>query len=334
DAAGARPAGPALPARRWRPDEMRRVLVGHGRGEFVDRLRAGIAAGTTLGYLRPGDRLPSIREAAQAAGVDHRVVASAYRWLAAEGTVEVRNRHGVMVAAPPAPDLPELGETAEWLARVLEEACAHQVKVSQLPDLLRRWTASARLHCACVESCPDSLAALTHELKHQWGLDTYPVALARGTTPGHPGEGLAEALRGADLVVTTPFHAATIRAAAGALGKPLVVVHASEEMVAAVEEALRAGPLTAVVADAEYGERLRAVAGGERLRVVLADDGEAVAALDPAQPVLLTRAAQQRTAARLRLLVPVSPSLSPAAAGEIARVMVARNLAAERALAV
>ena len=87
-----------------------------------------------------------------------------------------------------------------------------------------------------------------------------------------------------------------------------------------------------MVADARYGERLRCLTGGERLRVVLADDADAVAALDPAEPVLMTRAAQQRVGRSLRLLAPVSPAFSASRAQELAAVLIQRNLRAQRAL--
>ena len=138
-------------------------------------------------------------------------------------------------------------------------------------------------------------------------------------------------MRAADVVVTTPFHAHAVHAVARTAGVPVVVLEADPEMVAQAEARLRAGALTAVVADARYGERLRCLTGGERLHVVLADDEAGLAALDPAQPVLMTRAAQQRVGRPLRLLVPVSPAFSTSRARELAAVLIRRNLRASRA---
>ncbi len=321
--------GAASQGRGWSAAEAKRVLLG-GAGEaaFAERLRNGIAAGLHLGRLRPGDRLPSIRDAALAAATDHRVVSSAYQRLSAEGLVEVKNRRGASVAALPASDPPELAEAAEWLARSLAEAFPLQLRVPQIPELVRRWTTSGEVRCACVESTEDDLAALSHELAHHWGLKTFPVRVPDGDAAGR--RALAEALRGVDLVVTTAFHAHAVRAVADALGKPLVIVGISPEVVDAVEARLRGGPLTAVVADPAYGERLRAVEGGERLRVVLAGDEAAVAALDPSEPVLLTGAAQRRIGRPLRMLVPPLHFVAPASAEAIARALVNANVEAAR----
>ncbi|MBV9108929.1 MAG: PAS domain S-box protein, partial [Gemmatimonadetes bacterium] len=179
-----RPAGEPAPSeaaadqrRPWSPNELRRVLMPAGRGEFAARLRAGIAAGVHTGHLRAGDRLPSIREAAQLSETDHRVVSSAYQRLAADGLVEVRNRRGVVIAPLPRPHGPELNETAEWLARVLEEASELQVRVPHLPDLVRRWTAAVPLHCLCVDATEDARLALSHEMSHQWGMQASAVSV-------------------------------------------------------------------------------------------------------------------------------------------------------------
>jgi len=324
----AAPAPSAQPHPSWSDTEMRRVLLG-GTGELAERMRAGIAAGLFLGRLRVGDRLPSIRDIARHTGEDHRCVSAAYRRLAGEGIVEIRNRHGVLVAAGgPAPEMPG-AETAEWLAGVIGEAARLQVKVTQLPDLVRRWTAEAPVRCLCVDGTEDGLAALQAEMHGQWGFEAQRF-LAGGAESSRR-DALAAAVRAADVVVTTPFHAHAVHAAARACSVPVVVLEADPEMVAAAEARLRMGALAAVVADARFGDRLRCLTGGERLRVVLADDDAALAALDPAQPVLMTRAAQARAGRPLRLLVPVSPAFSTSRARELAAVLIRRNLRASRA---
>lgn len=322
------PPPPAHVQPGWSEAEVRRVLLA-GTGELAERMRMGIAAGLFLGHLRVGDRLPSIRDVARHTGEDHRCVSAAYRRLAGEGVVEIRNRHGVLVAAGgEGPEMPS-AETAEWLAGVIGDAARLQVKVTQLPELVRRWTAEAPVRCLCVDGTEDGLAALQAEMHGQWGFDVQRF-LAGGTESTRR-DALAAAVRAADVVVTTPFHAHAVHAVARASGVPVVVLDADAEMVAAAEARLRAGSLTAVVADARHGDRLRCLTGGERLRVVLADDEAALDSLDPAQPVLMTRAAQQRVGRALRLLVPVSPAFSPSRARELAAVLIRRNLRAGRA---
>jgi len=320
-----RPAPGAAPAgERWTEAEMRRVLLeGATVGTLADRLRDGIAAGLHAGYLRAGDRLPSIRDAAQETGIDHRIVAGAYRRLATAGFVEVRYRKGVRVAAPPGECDPELGETAEWLAGVLEEAAGLQVRVPGLPDLVRRWTAATPLRCACVDATTDARVALCHEMEHQWGMHAVPVALR----PGADGRReLAEALRDADLVVTTHYHGHELAAACQAEGKPLVLARLSPDVVSAVEECVARRPLTALVADPAFGERLRALAGGAAITVVSASERAAVEELDLETPVLATLAAREQVSRKLRLLVPATHFVAPVSVRTLARLLVRANM--------
>jgi PAS domain S-box-containing protein len=326
-----RPADSQAEGRGWTEPEMRRVLLANATaGSLADRLRAGIAAGLHAGYLRPGDRLPSIRDAAQETSIDHRVVSAAYRRLAGAGLVEVRYRRGVRVAALPLEEEEtHLNETADWLAGVVDQAAALQVRVPGLPDLVRRWTQAVPIRCVCVEGTADGRAALCHELSSQWGMETIPVDPAAGAEARRE---LAQALREADLVVTTHYHVHELAATCAGLRKPLVLARLSPEVVQAVEECVQRGPLTAVVADPAYGERLRALAGGSDIRVVDATDRAAVDALDADTPVLLTLAAQQQVSRRLRLLVPPAHFLSPVSPRTVARLLVRANVSPQRML--
>lgn len=311
------------PRPRWPAAELRRVLFAEtAAGDVSDRLRTGIAAALDLGYLRPGDRLPGTREAATVSGIDHRVISAAYRRLAAEGLVEVRPRRGPVVAALAPADAEPLGETPEWLAGVLEGAAQLQVRLPSLSDLVRRWTQSVAVRCLCVDGTEDGRVALMHEMTAQWGMECTPAAPEeRGSQ-----RELAVAIRASDLVVTTHFSAGAVRALARSAGKPVVVAAARADLVEAMEDALRRGPLTAVVADAAFAERLRVVPHGDRLRVVVAGDAEQVEALGPEETVLLTLAAQQKVRRPLRLLAAPGHFIAPLDARALARVLIRANL--------
>jgi PAS domain-containing protein/DNA-binding transcriptional regulator YhcF (GntR family) len=326
-------AADARPAERDDADailsQCRAALAeGGAQGSVYERLRTWIASGLHLGHLRPGSRLPSIRQVADAAGAEHRAVAAAYRTLAAEGLVEVRNRQGAFVAGNWEPAPPALGETAEWLAGVLEGASGLRIRVPQLSDVVARWTTSARIRCACIESVEDERAALVAEMAGQWGMDAFAVAPDRVRADGR---GAPEALHGAELIVTTAFHATEAHAAGRALGVPVLVLAAGAEMVQAAEEVLARGPLTAVVADPAYAARLRFLRGSERLRVMLADDAAALSSIAPAECVLLTPAARQRLGSEApRMLVPLPSFVSRTPARIIASFLIQHNLAPAR----
>lgn len=63
--------------------------------QLADRIRAAIAEGS----LTPGDRLPSVREAADVAGVNVNTVRAVYARLESEGLVSSEQGRGTFVAA-------------------------------------------------------------------------------------------------------------------------------------------------------------------------------------------------------------------------------------------
>ena len=63
-----------------------------------EQIRAGVVAQVGTGELRPGDRLPTVRQLAQDLGVAPGTVARAYRELEETGHVDTRGRSGTFVA--------------------------------------------------------------------------------------------------------------------------------------------------------------------------------------------------------------------------------------------
>ncbi|HEX8696143.1 MAG TPA: winged helix-turn-helix domain-containing protein [Longimicrobium sp.] len=308
-------------------------------GGLADRLRDKILNQLHLGQLRPGDRLPSIRTLWREMGVDHRVVAQAYRTLEAEGLVEVRGRSGVYLAPQDQFGGELLAETARWLAGVLVEAWKRRMTISELPDLIRRCTVSVRLRCGCVESNLDQMTAYTTELEEQFGLEPVPIYISPYPLPRPDRSvefhGVEEQIRNVDLVVTTSYHARLVRKAAENVGIPAVVLTVNPEVVETIQRHLRERPLTVVAQEPVFGERMRAMYAEDapdRIRLVVAEDRAALGALDPDEPVLLTRAARERLGDEVQLpvLLPHSPTFSPHTARELLGVIIRLNVEASR----
>ncbi len=304
--------------------------------DLADQLRDRIVSALHTGHLHAGDRLPGIRELTRDTGVDHRVVARAYRLLEAEGLVEVRGRSGVYAAPQERLGTDMLAETARWMEGVLTEAWRRRITIPELPEMVRRCTQEVRIRCALVESTVDHLTILEAELRDDFGLDVYtvPVVANHVAESGVPVVAdLQNELREADLVVTTNYHAPTVRHAAEQFGKPVVVVTMHPDTAAIIEHRIRDQFLTVVCADPAFGERIRAMGkgNGDRVRVVLADDRRAVQQLDASTPVLLTRAAHDLLGDPVPpLLVPHLPAIAPDSARDLAAAIIRLNLAEEQ----
>ncbi|MDQ3605614.1 MAG: winged helix-turn-helix domain-containing protein [Gemmatimonadota bacterium] len=304
--------------------------------EFTNRLRDRFVVALHQGRLRAGDRLPSIRDLAREYDQDHRAVARAYRALEAEGLVEVRTRSGVYVARQERAGGEAQAEMARWMASVLTEGWKRRIPVSAIAERIRLGTTTAQLRCACVESTEDAMTAICSELRDEFGIDTLPVpkkiladlnADDESTFDRLPAE-----LSDADLIVASVFSAGPARQIADRLGKKLVVLAADPELMGMLEQRLHAAPLTVVCTDPAFGERMRSLydaAFRDRIRVVLTDDDQAVAAIDPTEPVFLTRAARtQLGELHLESFHASSPLFAAETARELSEIIIHANLEA------
>jgi DNA-binding transcriptional regulator YhcF (GntR family) len=305
---------------------------------LIDGLRDRLMSDLHMGNLQAGDRLPSIRQVARDSGVDHRAVARAYRSLEKEGLVEIRGRSGVRVAHGLAPEPDARKQPASengWLAEVLAESWLRSVPLSDLRRKLEARADASGLRCACVESNRDQMLAYCTEIGELSEMRMVPVYVDPGGTDAAELARLRRVLGEVDLVVTTQYHAATARAALNGGEPPLVVLRINPELADAVRRRLRGPGMTVVAATAEFGDRLRLMYGDviqrdDQLRLVLAADAAAVRRLDPAEPVLLTRAAREVLSDDLcfrPLVFPHSPTIAPESVLELAEQIVGLNTA-------
>jgi DNA-binding transcriptional regulator YhcF (GntR family) len=318
-------------------DPHLRAVLREPDTDVVSGLRDFITGSLHIGSLRCGDRLPSVRKTAAAFGVTAYAALQAYVALEEEGLVERRERSGIYVGEMERQPVRPLPETGTWLAQVLTEACEHQLKIPRLPELIRRWTAAMPVRCTCIESCVDLRVALCLELEQQFGMEATGASIRELRLPPRAGAAAwpAVSIADADLLVTTPYHAAEARRLAESLGKPLLIATLNPVTVSSAEQRLRSDHLTVVCVDPIFGERMRGLHGGiyrDRVRVVLVEDEAALAALDRAEPVLLTPAARQAMErCDFRLISPVSPSFSLDFARKTAEMLIRINLQAQRA---
>jgi DNA-binding transcriptional regulator YhcF (GntR family) len=304
--------------------------------QLCSMLRARIIAGIHSGQYDVGDRLPTYREIASEAGVDLRAVARAYAMLESEGLVEVRGRSGVFVAPQESIGGTVLAETSRWLSAVLREARLRRIRVPELPEFVRHCTQSTQVRCVCIDETEDQVSALCEELREEFGfhstgvrVDSLPPRSNRGA-----GKSVPEAIRRADLLVTSLYHVGVVAPLAERWQKPLIVIRLCPDAILRLREWTRDHELPVVHVDPAFPQRMRSILNGEadRIRPVLARDRRAVAALDRSKPALISPAARKALAD-----VPLPPSLidggiiSNDSAAELIDLLIRFNLEAVQA---
>lgn len=236
---------------------------------IVVTLRGRLIRGLRARTLEPGDRLPSARELVKEFGVDHRVILAAYRELASDGLIEIRERGGVYVrgsgaAAGNAAPLP-----AKWLADVFAEGLTRGIPAAELSDYLHRSLETLRLRAIVIGSTEDQAAGLARELHEDFGLN------ADGYAAAAFGDGSVHrtALRRADVFLATSGEMATGGQVSARFGKPLVTIDVRPDLVVGEWALLLRNPVWAVVATPEFGEMLKhlfaGVRGAENLHVLV-----------------------------------------------------------------
>ena len=142
----------------------------------LNKLRERIIAGLYLGYWRPGDRLPSIREIADSEGVDRKTAAAAYRRLQEEGLVRVRSRSGIYLTIPSLPDPPGPMERLyrRWLKHTYDGARALGLDTSAIQRFMQAVAEIERLRLPVLESSPELAQAIANELKDRLAVRAVP----------------------------------------------------------------------------------------------------------------------------------------------------------------
>ena len=299
--------------------------------ELTDQLRMQLLGALHVGSLRPGAKLPSIRETAERHCVDHRVAARAYMRLEDERLVQIRGRSGVYVADSSSAKISVLDDQARWLANVLTDGWARRVTFTELHNSIKRAT-SHRLRCVCVESTRDHLVAMSSELTADFGFTVKPICFdaVRAEVAKSDAQRIEAEIRSADVMITTAFHANAMRTIAETAGKPMIALCINPALRDEITRHIQTGPLRVVVADTQFLERgnlfLKQMKNGANVELVLAADYHPARHNDT--PVLFTKAAcRELGLPEFHLVSGDTPFISAQSAGEISELMMQLVLA-------
>jgi DNA-binding transcriptional regulator YhcF (GntR family) len=298
---------------------------------ITETLRGRVLRALQSGALQYGERLPSARALASEFAVDHRLVLTAYRQLAEEGLVELRQRGGIYVSARRGgpSSLPPLPES--WIVGVLSQALAREIPAPELHEWLRRSIETLRLRAAVIATTSDQVFGLCRELRDDFGMDADGVLVDEllGEADASP----PLPLRRADLLVTTGAHATRVRQLGAELKKPVTVVELRPDLTVGEWALLLRRPVYAVVASAEFGEMLRRffgeAPGVENLRILVFGQDD-LSAIPDGAPTYVTQSVRGKLAGfPLRgSILPAARTISVQSAREIFDFIVRANLEA------
>lgn len=177
---------------------------------ILDQLRDRIVTGLYFGNWQPGERLPSIRDIADAESVDRKTAAAAYHRLEEEGLVEVKARSGVFLRdergngdSPRGGPLEKLQK--RWLKNTYDGARALGLDTGTVLRLFNAVGEVESTPVPVIEEDEATARTVAQELSECAGIDARPVLLQE------LGSRLA-VFSGTPFVVTTPYYASRVQA--------------------------------------------------------------------------------------------------------------------------
>jgi GntR family transcriptional regulator len=238
---------------------------------ILDQLRDRIVTGLYFGNWQPGERLPSIRDIADAESVDRKTAAAAYHRLEEEGLVEVKARSGVFLRDERSGNGHSRSGPLErlqkrWLKNTHDGARALGLDTA---TVLRLFNAVADVETApvpVIEEDEASARIVARELRECVGINARTVLLQDATTR-------LSAFANPPFVVTTPYYAG--RVAALMPRTPLIVATLSLELLHGLLARAEDGPILVTVPSDWIAQRVESALrqrapNMERTRVVVA----------------------------------------------------------------
>ena len=237
---------------------------------ILDQLRDRIVTGLYFGNWQPGERLPSIRDIADAEAVDRKTAAAAYHRLAEEGLVEVKARSGVFLRDERANGgLSRSGPLERlqrrWLKNTYDGARALGLDTR---TVLRLFNAVADVESSpvpVIEEDDATARTIAQELRECVGIEARPVRLQEAAAR-------AASFAGAPFVVTTPYYAGQVSQQLPRLS--LITATLSLELLHGLLERATSGPILVIVPSDWIAQRVESALrqrspNVEQIRVVV-----------------------------------------------------------------
>ncbi len=208
---------------------------------LFDQIKSQIISSLYTGKIREEDALPSVRELAASAGVNHKTIHKIYQRLKEENYIEMIQGKGVFIRKRSEEDFSHLRREAllNLIRNSLEKASMLGLTGEKFAQLLLRYTTGQDLKplsCIIVDD-EEEILAFSGELQRKLKVHLYPVLL------DEMAEKLSVDNREIDsfsLVLTTSWHMEQVRNQVLPLGKNILEIkpnpHIYNEIVALLQE--------------------------------------------------------------------------------------------------
>jgi len=197
---------------------------------YYEQIKGQLMSAIYCGKINQGDKLPSIRELAEALGVNYKTIRNIYQRLAKENYIGIVKGSGAFLQERGGENTYEQMRRRA-IFRLLSET-AEKAKQLGLPParfahLLESYATGSnmrKLRLAVVDHEEEAFI-FSRELRDRLRTDVTPISLTELESPA-----AQEQLKDADYVLTTSWHMEQVGALAARFGRPLIEIKPSHQI--------------------------------------------------------------------------------------------------------
>ncbi len=215
--------------------------------DFYEQIKGQLLSAIYCGKVKGGDRLPSIRELAEALEVNYKTIRRVYLQLSQEGYVELVKGSGAFLKKRSGEDTYEQMRRHaifRLLREVSEKARGLGMSQERFARIFLSYSTGTNLRTLKlgVVDHEEEAYIFSRELRMRLAADVSAVTLGREQES-------RQELEEADYLLTTSYHMGEVRALAEELGKEFVEIKPSHEIYTEILEAARNHNIAIVIKD-------------------------------------------------------------------------------------
>ena len=227
-----------------------RFAVDKGCGlPLYEQVKGQLLSGLYTGKLKPGDRLPSVRDMARHAGINLKSAQKAYHRLAQENYVEIRKGSGVFVLERDRQTYDRMRRRAihKLISDTIERARGLGLGPEKLTQLIAHFGTGGNLRpmTLTVVDHPEEAEIFANEIRERIAsADVYIFPLGGSLNGKDTG-----ALEKSEYILTTSWHLEAVEALARQFEKPVLEIRPNPLISAEILETARTQNVALVVRD-------------------------------------------------------------------------------------
>lgn len=216
---------------------------------LYEQVKGQLLSGLYTGKLKPGDRLPSVRDLSSHADINSKSAQRIYRKLAAENYVEVRRASGVFVRErdQQADDRMRRKAIDKLISETLEKARGLGLTPEKLERLIENFSTGRNLRrlVLTVVDHEEEANIFSGEIRERVApADVYVLSLEE-----HQNGIDAASMERSEYILTTSWHLDAVQDLARRFGKPLLEIRPNPLISAEILEAARTRNVALIVKD-------------------------------------------------------------------------------------